>query len=114
MEITNVVTGGGIWSPIRNTSSGNVINFAKIEDAYGFAVYEWPAVRPLRVVASCCADRQRPAQHCVLTCRCPLRLSRAQYLAVTDGDYLIRYVVYCDVDVGGETEGPASPGGCRL
>ena len=44
MEITNVVTGGGIWSPIVNSSSSETINFAKMEDPYGFAVYQWSPV----------------------------------------------------------------------
>jgi hypothetical protein len=44
VEFTNVVTGGGIWQPIRNTSSGAAVNFGLLEDVYGFASYEWPAV----------------------------------------------------------------------
>ncbi|KAG2424120.1 hypothetical protein HXX76_014794 [Chlamydomonas incerta] len=68
IEYTNVVTDGGIWRPLRNASSGLVIDFGKLEDpSFGFAPYDWPAWRDLSA----------------------------------DGDYLIRYVTYCDAAVGG-------------
>lgn len=124
IEYVNTVSSGGLWTPVRSLN-GSAVNFAKIEDAaFGFATFQWPAVswvarwvclavlglsvamRPrglcslrwpyVLALVPCCLTR---CSSCFPPSRCPCA-PQWQFLT-SEGDYLLRYVVYCDILVGG-------------
>ena len=44
IEYTNVVSGGGVYLPVRY-NNGSFVDFSKLEDpSYGYAVFDWSPV----------------------------------------------------------------------